>query len=216
MRLQQAAVTFVEGVYLDVRGHETDCFVSRNRADVTGAVAKAQRDFIVQNTYCAGIEGLGPSKVGDGVHGDLWQNQGNRSSENVRRLVFENVSALSSMEGIVLLGSANGMRGAAELVLRRFSYAWDPRYVGDDEYEQFGLAFVGNAEEVTIEDVWIDAYRDGGDYILLGDRRYGASSASSVEPHPEIRSGVPPGGGFALPQRTGVNYVSPHGGVPSK
>jgi hypothetical protein len=213
MRLQQAGVTFVEGVNMDLRGHEADCLISRNPAGMAGTVAKTKRDFIVQNTYCAGIEGLGQSKIGDGVHGDFWQNQGS-PPENLQRVVFENVSVRTSQEGIILLRSSNGLMGAVELVMRRFDYSWDRRYVGDDAYEQFGLALSGYADKTILEDVRIDDYRDGGDYILLNDQRFGVSTASNVTAHPQIRSGLPQAGAFALPERTGVNYVSPHGGVP--
>jgi hypothetical protein len=213
MRMQQSGVSFVEGVFIDMRGHEADCFISRNPAGIIGASAKAQRDFIVQNTHCAGYEGLGKSAVGDGVHGDFWQNQGS-PIENLRRVVFENVSARTSMEGIILLRSANGYSGAAELVLRRFDYTWDRRYVGDDSYEQFGLALSGYADKLTMEDVRIDDYRDGGDYFLFNDQRYGSFTGTNIQAHPAIKSGSPPEGAFALPERTGLNYVSPHGGVP--
>jgi hypothetical protein len=213
IRMQQSGVSFVEGVYIDVRGHEADCFISRNPIGIIGASAKAQRDFIVQNTHCAGYEGLGKSSVGDGVHGDLWQNQGS-PPENLRRVVFENVSARTSMEGIILLKSANGYSGATELVLRRFDYTWDRRYVGDDSFEQFGLALSGYADKITLEDVRIDDYRDGGDYFLFNDQRYGVVSSTNILAHVALKSGSPPEGAFALPERTGLNYVSPHGGVP--
>ena len=213
IRLQaQTGVSFVEGLYVDVAGHEADCFVSRNPDDMDNATARRQRDVIIQNTYCAGIEGLGNSPVGGGIHGDLFQNQG---QDNLRRLVLENVSCRTSQEGVVLLGG-HGTAGAVEWAMRRYDYSWDPRFVGDDRYEQFGLAFDGEADRSVLVDVRIDDYRDGGDYGIINGQRYGNSPSPTVQRHPQIRSGLPADGPFAPPERTGFNYVSPHGSVPGR
>jgi hypothetical protein len=208
LRLQQSGTSYVEGLHIDVRGHEADCIVSRNPDSMTNAQAQSQRNVIIQNTYCSGVEGLGASPIGDGVHGDFFQNQG---GDIMNRLVFENVSMRTSQEGIVLHGGG-GQPGTQSLVVRRYDYTWDPRYVGDDSYEHFGLAFDGQpSTNWTIEDIRIDDYRDGADYLIIKGQRYGNSPAGNVQPHPEIRSGLPAEGAFALPGKTGVNYVSPHG-----
>ena len=97
--------------------------------------------------------------------------------------------------------------------MRRYDYTWDPRYVGDDKYEHFGLSAAGTpGPNWTLEDIRIDDYRDGLDYMSLNDQRYGSQASGNVEKHPEIRSGLPPEGAFALPGKTGLNYVTPHGG----
>ena len=215
LRLQQSRTSFVEGLHIDVYGHEADCIVSRNPDDLSNAQAQLQRDVIIQNTYCSGVEGLEDPVIGGGVHGDFFQNQG---EDVMRRLVFENVSQRTSQEGIVLHGSTTeSLSGTVSLVIRRFDYSWDPRFVGDDSYDwSFGLAFDGwPSPNWTLEDIRIDDYRDGGDYIKIRGQRYGNSPSSTVQPHPEIRSGLPPQGSFALPEQTGTNYVSPHGGVPT-
>jgi len=212
LRLQQSGTTFVEGLNIDVRGHEADCIVIRNPDDLSDAQAQKQRDVVIQNTYCSGVEGLGASAIGEGVHGDFFQNQG---SDIMRRLVFENVSQRTSQEGIVIHGNAlESLSGTKTLILRRFDYSWDPRYVGDDNLEGFGLAFAGwPGTDWTLENIRIDDYRDGGDYLIIRDQRYGESPSSNVQSHPEIQSGLPPNGAFAPPERTGVNYVSPHGPI---
>ena len=211
LRLQQSGTSFVEGLHIDVKGHEADCIVSRNPDSMSDAAAQSRRDVVIQNTYCSGVEGLPNTDIGDGVHGDLFQNQG---GDILRRLVFENVSMRTSQEGIVLHGNGS-FSGTKSLVIRRYDYTWDPRYVGDDAYERFGLAFAGwPGPDWTLENIRIDDYRDGGDYIKIGDQRYGSFSSSTVQAHPEIRSGLPAEGAFALPGRTGVNYTSPHGSVP--
>lgn len=212
LRLEQAKTSFVEGLNIDVKGHEADCIVARNPDSMSSQQAQKQRDVVIQNTWCAGVEGMGNTRIGDGVHGDLFQNQGR---DIMRRLVFENVSMRSSQEGIVLHGDGS-LPGARSLLLRRYDYTWDPRYVGDDNYESFGLAFAGwPGPDWTLEDVRIDDFRSGADYIRIKDQRYGNSPGGDVIPHPQIRSGRPPEGAFALQQRTGTRYRSPHGGVPA-
>ncbi len=208
IRVQQSGTTFIEGLHIDLKGHEADCIVARNPDSMTDAMARQQRDVIIQNTYCSGVEGLGRSNIGDGVHGDLFQNQG---KDIMRRLVFENVSMRTSQEGIVLHGSDN-QRGAKTLILRRFDYTWDPRYAEDDAHEHFGLALSGRSDEDgwSLESVFIDDYRDGSDYVVINDNRYGNSPSGQVRPHDGIASGAPPGGAFAPPERTGIHYVSPH------
>ena len=212
LRIQQSGVTFVEGLHIDVQGHEADCIVSRNPDSMSESQARKQRDVIIQNLHCSGVEGLGESDIGDGVHGDLFQNQGR---DPLRRLVFENVSMRTSQEGIVLHGGISGP-GTQSLVVRRYDYTWDARFVGDDAYDhRFGLAFVGwPSSDWTLESIYIDDYRDGGDYLKIDNQRYGSFSSNSVLKHPEIHSGLPPQGAFALPERTGIHYTSPHGGVP--
>ena len=210
LRVQQSHVTFMEGLHIDVMGHEADCIVSRNPPPMDDAGAKSQRDVIVQNTYCSGVEGLGKSEIGDGIHGDMFQNQG---QDIMRRLVFENVTMRTSQEGIVLHGSGDSA-GTKELIVRRYDYSWDSRFVGDDDYEQFGLAFDGWPDmNWTLDDIRIKDYRKL-DYLIVRGQRYGNHSAGNVSPHEAIRSGLPESGAFAPPDKTGVNYVTPHDMIP--
>jgi hypothetical protein len=215
LRLQQWGTSFVEGLNIDVRGHEADCIVIRNPDALSNAQAQKQRDVVIQNTNCSGVEGLEDPVIGGGIHGDFFQNQG---YDVMRRLVFENVSQRTSQEGIVLHGGTpeEAISGTEVLIIRRFDYSWDPRYVGDDSHDgSFGVAFDGwPSTNWTLENIRIDDYRDGGDYIRIRGQRYGNSPASNVQPHPEIRSGLPPEGSFAPKIKTGINYVSPHGNLP--
>jgi hypothetical protein len=65
-----------------------------------------------------------------------------------------------------------------------------------------------------MQEVMIDDYRNGGDYVMVNGTRYGSFSSPYVYLHSGIKSGVPPEGAYALPQRTGIYYASPHGNVP--
>jgi hypothetical protein len=211
LRLQQYETSFVEGAFIDVRGHQADCIVIRNPDKLDNVKAQEQRDVVVQNTACRGVEGMGQSDIGDGVHGDLFQNQG---QDLMRRVVFENVSHRTSQEGIVIHGTSD-FPGTKSLLIRRFDYSWDSRYVGDDDYEKFGLAFAGwTGPDWVLEDVRIDDYRDDGDYLIINGQRYGEQTERNILRHPEIRSKLPENGAFALPERTGLRYVSPHGNTP--
>jgi len=213
LRLQQSGTSFVEGLHVDVRGHEADCIVSRNPDWMTDEQARRQRDVVIQNTWCSGVEGQGKTDIGDGVHGDLFQNQ---AKDVLRRLVFENVSMRTSQEGIVIHGSGR-FRGTDVLLIRRYDYTWDPRYVGDDDYERFGLALAGwPGDDWRLEDVYIDDYRDGQDYLKIGSQRYGNAKGSKVQPHPAIHAGAPPGGAYAPPERTGLRYSTPHSPLPAR
>ncbi len=110
VRFEQSGVTFFEGGLVDVTGHDADCFVIRNSKGITAALARAQRDVVIQNTSCHGVEGIAA-----GVHGDLVQAQG---GDVLRSLILENVSHRTSHEGLVLEGQG-GFRGAVQLTLRR-------------------------------------------------------------------------------------------------
>ena len=161
----------------------------------------------MQNSACHGIGGLGQSDIGDGEHGDLVQNQGD---DVLRRLILENVTARSSSQG-VMLHPNQGFRGATEFVLRRFDYAFDPRYTGKTKYDgPWGLGINASADIFNFEEVWIKDYA-GRDYGIVDDQRYGVYDSSNVKPLADMmKSGYAPNGPFAPASRIGVNYVSPH------
>jgi hypothetical protein len=206
LRLEQWGTTFVEGAYIDMLNMEADCLVVRNPDSMPGVTARGQRDIIVQNTACHGIGGLGESDIGDGEHGDLIQNQGD---DVVRRMILENVTVRSSSQG-VMLHPNQGFRGATELVLRRFDYAFDERYTGKTKYDgPWGLGINASADAFEFDQVWINDLT-GLNYGLVNDQRYGVSTSSAVQPHPGIQAGSPPAGPFAPASRTGRYYVSPH------
>jgi hypothetical protein len=206
LRLEQWRTSFVEGAYLDLKGTESDCFVIRNPDSMSASVARSQRDIVIQNSACHGISGLGLSDIGDGIHGDILQNQGD---DVMRRVIVENLTARSASEGIVLHEN-QGYAGAVEFVLRRFDYSFDSRYTAKTKYDgPWGLALHGFAENFQFEEIWLKDYR-GADYVIMNNQRYGVSTSSSVLPHAGIRSGLPPTGAFAPAERIGANYLSPH------
>ena len=205
IRLENYGTSFVEGVDIDLRGHEADCFVVRNPPDQTNEQARVRRNVVLQNTSCQGIEGLGASPIGDGVHGDLLQNQG----EVVNSVVLENVSVRSSMEGIVF-HEWDGYAGARDFTMRRFDYAADERYDDDDAFEQWGVAFDVWAEAWDLQDVYIDD-PEGNDYGFINDQRWGGFRYGSVLPHAGITRGLPSDVSFAPTGSVGIGYQSPHG-----
>lgn len=213
LRLEQAGVSFVEGAFIDIGNAEADCFVIRNADGVDAATARRQRDVVIQNSACHGIGGLGASAgIGDGFHGDLIQNQG---TDVMRSLIVENVSTRSASEGIVLHRHGE-FNGAIDFVLRRFDYTFDDRYVGLGRYNgPWGISFVAWADRYQFDEVWIEDYRDGGNYGLMNpdtprEQRYGDSPSADVKRHPGIRGGRPPQGPFAPIGRIGRHYASPH------
>ncbi len=208
LRLENYGTSFVEGADIDLTGHEADCFVVRNPPDLSNSDARDQRHVVLQNTSCRGIEGLGKSAIGDGVHGDLLQNQGN---DVMSSLTLENVSVRTSMEGLVL-HEWDGYAGARNLTIRRFDYAADPRYANDDAYEQWGVAFAAWADNWTLEDVYLDDPM-GNDYGFVNQQRYGGFAHGVVQRHQAIFRSLPPGGSFAPPALVGGGYRSPHDGI---
>ena len=210
LRVQQSETSFIEGLHIDVRGHQADCIVGRNPDEMSNDQAQSQRDVVIQNTWCSGVEGMGKTDIGDGIHGDLFQNQGR---DILRRLVLENVSMRTSQEGVVLHGSGS-KRGTVSMKIRRYDYAGDSRYIGDDAYERFGLAFTGwPGKDWTLEDIYIDDPRELN-YLKFGNTRYGNSprgnARGKIRKHAEIYTGLPEDGPFAPPDRTGIRYKTPH------
>jgi hypothetical protein len=201
----QSGISFVEGAFIDLNGHEADCFVVRNPPKMTSLQARSQRDFVLQNSACHGVEGLGKSDVGDGLHGDLFQNQG----EVLRRVVFENVTLRTSLEGIIL-HEWDGFKGAVELKVRRFNYGLDERFMTDDAYDhQLGTSLVGWADSYTFDQIYVDDKRPVG-YLMINDQRYGDIAFHNILPMQGIFNGKSPGGEFAQESNLGSRYTSPH------
>ncbi len=206
-RLQQSGRTFVEGVDIDLMGAEADCFVSRNATNQTVASARATRHISFVNTRCVGIEGLDDtpfvgrdSFIGDGIHGDFFQNQG---SDSISSFTAENVTIASSSNGVTL-HEWNGVH--PDLRLKNFEYAVDPRYYGDDSYESSQGLPVAGGGAYSFENVYLDEPR-GLNYLLLhgNPRRRLGPAAQAV---PGISAGTPPAT-FAPASRTGLQYISP-------
>ena len=207
LRLQQSGTTFVEGVDIDLDGMEGDCIVLRNPNDMGVEAALEEREVVIVNTRCTGIEGLDKSSIGDGVHGDFLQNQG---EDDIGTLIVENVSILTSSNGITLHNWSGSENRPRLLRLRNIDYAWDPRYAADDEHEISGLVFTASAVKAELENVWVDDPR-GLNYGILNKQRIGAIFQSGhIEQHPAFKSGRPAGGFHAPAERTGVEYVSPY------
>ncbi len=230
-RLQQVNKTFVEGVDIDLQGMEADCFAVRNAGNTKGrensANAMKNRHFSFLNTRCVGIEGLDDSSwiidelqgsarsepsnlksgyIGDGIHGDFFQNQG----DSVGSFTAENVTVRSSSNGIVL-HSWFGSASRPTVNLKNFDYAADLRYYGDDKYEKSqGLPLSGGkSSNFSVKNVYLDEPR-GLNYLRLSDgTRIGAKSSSYITAVPGIHEGLPLVGQFAPDNKTGLEYVSP-------
>jgi hypothetical protein len=205
VRLEQYGTSFVEGALIDVTGHDADCFVLRNGTGQTARAAREVRDFVIQNTLCKGVEGLGASDIGDGIHGDFLQNQGDEDA--FRSVTLENITYRTSFEGIVLEKRA-GYNGARQLTIRRYDHGVDTRYISDDKYDhQLHLALmVEGVDSWTIEDFYISDPRAGWAQGLVNNSYYGENATA----HSGFKKGTPPGGPFAPESKVGRNYVSPH------
>ncbi len=205
-RLEQSGTTFIEGVDIDLKGQEADCFVMRNPSSMTVAKALTDRHFTIVNTRCTGIEGLDESPIGDGIHGDFWQNQG---KDNLASFQVENISFRTSSNGITLHGW-NGKKPKL-FSLRNMDYGWDLRYDDDDAHELSGLAYSGHGEVIKFENVYLNHPRNGN-YGFINGERIGAISRNNgyIKKVDGIYEGTPPGGDFATEDETGIEYISPY------
>lgn len=204
LRLEQKGHTFIEGVEIDLLGHEADCFVVRNYKESTPEFVKMYRDISIVNTRCTGIEGLDKSPIGDGLHGDFFQNQG----EDIGSLTLENVTYETSSNGITL--HQWGRERPRFVKLINVNFGWDERYAYDDPYESFGLPFAIYADQTYFENVWLD-HGKGGNYGFVNGERIGAIyQANYIERHESMFLGLPPFGDFATSENTGKEYISPY------
>jgi len=89
--------------------------------------------------------------------------------------VFKGVSVRSSQEVNDLhRGKSGPLCGSRKIKTRRFDHSWDSRYVGDDRYESFSLAFAGSqGADRSLDNIRIDAYGNGADCLRISDQRYG-------------------------------------------
>lgn len=227
LRTEQTHATWVEGVYMDVNGHNIDCWVPRNTPGMTAAQGLAQRKFYYINSHCTGIEGHGVSQYGDADHADFWQHQGGYvSTEQWNTIVIENFSGRSNLEGFVITAN-NNVTKQSQMHLRRADMSIDTRWNDADGAEQWGLVLDTSGiidtgvNTFTLEDVYIQ-WNGSTHYLKVNTQRYGNPSNGVVgctngciAPHAGVFQGYPPdskgaeGGYFAPEAYIGVNYESP-------
>ena len=227
--MAQWGTSWIEGIHGKANGIECDCIVSRNGfGGQTAAQALQTRDFYVINSRFEGWENQGATSnpnIGDGIHGDLFQNQG--TTDPLRNLVFENVVGLTSGEGIV----NTSFPPTDQVSLRNLYYDFDPTYIADDYLDgiQQGVMLASNSLNVpqvdnvcyrngaggplAIQDTsgvnpagtyYVDPADANGNNLLAlnGLQRIPGSSTSGIAP-------PVPSCDFAPANRVGVNYESP-------
>lgn len=201
-RLQQSGTTYIEGVDIDLKGLEADCFAIRNASGMSNADAIANRKVYIINTRCTGIEGLDESAIGDGIHGDFFQNQG---KDDLSELILENITIKSSSNGVTF--HKWNSKKPKLFKIQNFNYAADMRYEGDDRFDGLrGLAFTGHGERTEFSSVWINHIK-GLNYGIVNGQRLGAKAYSNVKKESGFYAGNPPGGDFAKESDTGLQYV---------
>ncbi len=210
MRLEQKGTTFIEGARIELNQAEADVLVMRSHSN-NSTSPLTDRHFVVINSYFAGYESIdddGAPDLGDGLHGDTFQNQGATKKENPTTLVFENVSVRSAGNGITLHKWGGDFWMTKLLKLRNYDYARDSRYGNDDIYDRKdGLCFSAGVEAYDFENVWINDHR-GLNYGLVSGERVGAAGQNGVTADSEVHGGDAPTP-FAPEDKTGLNYRSP-------
>lgn len=233
-RLEQSGVTFLEGIDIDLKGIEADCFVIRNHysgeeltsikdgqpSEKPVALDLAQRKFHIVNSRCVGVEGLDAGHaphVGDGVHGDFLQNP----VENLGSFIAENITFRHNSSGINIQGW--GGVPLDEFILRNYSHAPDPEYIDDvreyhrgQNYNQnMGLIFDVSTRSALFSNVYIGGTLKNSSFgrlkihgVDMERKSIGPAGQEGIDLNsPNMFMGV---FDFAPEDQTGQGYQSPY------
>jgi hypothetical protein len=221
---KNAKVHWVEGLHLDMKGHDADGIVVNGRRTETG-IAKV----VIQNSLIEGVEG---SKI---LHGDILQLQ----TGTIKELIFENVTMKQSSEGITISYPVPVPAGidpsklvlVGNVVLRNVDYHMDDRYFEDDAEDRtiYGHFFAGmnNMDKsppwIMVKDfsitgsVYINHYNPANQYWFMIKNKHFTSPEQAgkliygvtLESHPEVHyNQSPPNGDYAKIAHVGKNYNS--------
>ncbi len=159
--MAQWGTTWIEGIHGLANGIEMDWIISRNgwhpTTSQTAAQALQSHDFHIINSRFEGWENQGATanpNIGDGIHGDLFQNQG--TSDPLRLLSVENVTGLTSGEGI----TNSSFPPTGEVRINNYYYDYSAPYIADDYLDgtQQGVALATNSPNI---DITAMKYRNG-------------------------------------------------------
>ncbi len=221
---KNAKVHWVEGLRLDMKGHDADAIVVNGRRTETG-IAKV----MIQNSLIEGLEGS------DILHGDILQLQ----TGTIKDLIFENVTMKQSSEGITISYPVPVPAGINpsklvlidKVILRNMDYHVDPRYISDDADDErvYGHFFAG-MNNMDKNPAWImvkDFAIEGGVYInhsnpanqywfMIKDKHFTSPAQAgkiiygvTLESHSEVHyNQSPPQGNYAKEAHVGRNYNS--------
>ncbi len=221
---KNAKVHWVEGLHLDMKGHDADGIVLNGRQSNTGIT-----QVVIQNSLIEGIEG---SEI---LHGDVLQLQ----TGTIKDLIFENITMKQSSEGITIsypVPVPSGIDASKlilvdNVVLRNMDYHVDTRYIADDDEDEtiYGHFFAGfnnmdkNPPWIMVKNFSIE----GGIYInhsnpanqywfMIKDKHFTSPEQAgkiiygvTLESHPDVHYNQSPSqGNFAITAEVGRNYNS--------
>jgi len=221
---KNAKVHWVEGLHLDMKGHDADAIVVNGRRTETG-IAKV----MIQNSLIEGLEGS------DILHGDILQLQ----TGTIKDLIFENVTMKQSSEGITISYpvpvpsriDASKLVLIDKVTLRNMDYHVDTRYIADDADDErvYGHFFAG-MNNMSKSPAWIMVKNfsiEGGVYInhsnpanqywfMIKDKHFTSPDQAgkviygvTLESHPEVHYNQSPSqGSYAKIADVGRNYSS--------
>ncbi len=198
LNVKQHAAHWVEGLYLDTKGHDTDGIIIN--ADENSINSKV----VIQNTLIKGIEG------NYSYHGNVLQTQ----SGHLADIIFENVTMRQADEGVVLSFPVDNVE------MRNVDYGTDTRFDSDDEWDDLVLGgFFAGTEVSTysLDNVYIKYKNQANDLgFIIGGKHFTSPETSGVvvdgittESHPNVHfNSLPPQGDYVLESQVGKNYSS--------
>ena len=190
------ATHWVEGLYLDMNGHDADAII------VNGSNIPGNSKVVIQNSLIEGVEGS------QDIHGDILQTQ----SGHLKDLIFENVTMRQALEGIVLSFPVDNVE------MRNVDYGSDSRFDSDDKWDDkvIGGFFAGKAVKTfSFENIYIKYKNPETDlWFLIGKKHFTSSTRAgqvvygiTTEYNPEIHfKQSPPKGNYVLKSQVGKKY----------
>ena len=198
LNVKQQATHWVEGLFLDTKGHDADGIIIN--ADDNSTISKV----VIQNTLIKGIEG------NYSFHGDVLQTQSGQLAD----IIFENVTMRQADEGIVLPFSVDNIE------MRNIDYGADTRFDSDDEWDDLVLGGFFAGTEVntfSLDNVYIkyknlandSGFIIGGKYFTSSESAGEVVNGVTTESHPDVYfKQSPPQGDYVLESQVGKNYNS--------
>lgn len=202
--LAQTKTTYVEGAYIKMNGHESDCINGNNAGATDVNLELAQRNYVFEASRCDDYTGTRNS-----IHGDWWQQQYSEGNGVTDNLVFENFTVYSGMEGIIHpSNNSTYVYGVKKVVLRNANYR--PSNVvppSSDFLTNLPAADVATplSTDTTFDNYWVQTFGTA----FCWDNPTSGTCNFNPGNTPGLFSGTPPGGDYAPAIYIGLNYVSP-------
>ncbi len=161
LQISASHTTFLEGLYMDLKGHNNDAIVVNSNSGVTAASDLANKRVYLINSIIKGFVGHlanhvdggpGGGPLGDGLHADAIQMQSEYQSW--KEFIVENLHIHTGQEGIVF--NCVAPEWGERSVVRKFVAEIDQRYIDPNpEHHQYIAPLATNAKSLKLEDCYV-------------------------------------------------------------